>query len=112
MPQARYHVDLTGATPFLLAAKAADIELMYVLLAHGADPMLGSQNNTTALMAAAGLAYCCAQDRASESEVLTAVKLLVELGADVNAVNDLNETALHGAAYRGANTVVQFLLDK
>jgi uncharacterized protein len=111
-PGARYHVDLIGATPFLLAAKAADLELMRLLLAHGADPVLGSKNHTTPLMAAAGLAYCCAQDRASESDVLEAVTLLVELGADVNAVNDWNETAMHGAAYRGANTVVQFLLKK
>ena len=112
MPQARYRADLTGATPFLLAAKAADVELMRLLLAHGADPKLATQNHTSPLMAAAGIAYCCAQDRATEREALEAVTVLVDLGADVNAVNDLNETPLHGAAYRGANTIVQFLLAK
>ena len=38
--------------------------------------------------------------------------MLVELGNDVNAVNDRGETALHGAAYRGANTIVQYLVEK
>ena len=64
-------------------------------------------------MAAAGIAWASNQDRASESQVLEAVKLLVEeLGADVNAVSDLGETAMHAAAYRGANSVVQYLFDK
>ena len=44
--------------------------------------------------------------------MLEAVKLLVEEeGADVNAVSDLGETAMHAAAYRGANSVVQYLFD-
>src|SRR5206468_11793069 len=52
-------------------------------------------------------------DRASEEQALEVVKLLVEgLGADVNAVNDVGETAMHAAAYRGANSVVQYLYDK
>ena len=39
-------------------------------------------------MAAAGIAWASNQDRASESQVLEAVKLLVEeQGADVNAVS-------------------------
>ena len=41
-----------------------------------------------------------------------AVALLIEKGADVNAVNDYNETPMHAAAYRGANDIVQYLFDK
>ena len=42
-----------------------------------------------------------------------AVKLLVdELKADVNAINDRHETALHGAVCRGADSVIQYLVDK
>ena len=48
-----------------------------------------------------------------EPDVLATVKLLVEeLKADVNAVNDRNETALHGSACRAMDTVVQYLVDK
>jgi ankyrin repeat protein len=110
---ARYRRHLAGATAFLLAAKSADVEVMRVLLAHGADPGIGTEERITPLMAAAGIAWASNQDRASESQVLAAVKLLVdELGADVNAVSDLGETAMHAAAYRGANSVVQYLFDK
>jgi ankyrin repeat protein len=110
---ARYRRHLAGATAFLLAAKSADVEVMRLLLAHGADPMIGTEERITPLMAAAGIAWASNQDRASESQVLDAVKLLVdELGADVNTVSDLGETAMHAAAYRGANSVVQYLFDQ
>jgi len=110
---ARYRRHLAGATAFLLAAKAADVEVMRVLLAHGADPGIGTEERITPLMAAAGIAWASNQDRASESQVLEAVRLLVEeQGANVNAVSDLGETAMHAAAYRGANSVVQYLFDK
>ena len=47
-----------------------------------------------------------------EEEVLEAVTMGVELGNDVNARNDLMETALHGAAFRGANIVVDYLVEQ
>jgi len=110
---ARYRRHLAGATAFLLAAKSADVEVMRLLLAYGADPNIGTEERITPLMAAAGIAWASNQDRASERQVLDAVKLIVEeLGADVNAVSDLGETAMHAAAYRGANSVVQYLFDK
>ncbi|HJZ76629.1 MAG TPA: ankyrin repeat domain-containing protein [Vicinamibacterales bacterium] len=110
---ARYRRHLAGATAFLLAAKAADVAVMRLLLAHGADPTINTEENITPLMAAAGIAWASNQDRASESQVLEAVTLMVdEVGADVNAVSDLGETAMHAAAYRGANSVVQYLFDK
>jgi ankyrin repeat protein len=110
---ARYRRHLTGATALLLAAKAADVEVMRLLLAKGADPTIPTEERITPLMAAAGIAWASNQDRASESQVLEAVKLLVEdQKADINAVSDLGETAMHAAAYRGANSVVQYLFDK
>ena len=110
---ARYRRHLAGATAFLFAAKSADVEVMRLLLAHGADPTINTEEIITPLMAAAGIAWASNQDRASESQVLEGVKLMVdELGADVNAVSDLGETAMHAAAYRGANSVVQYLFDK
>ena len=110
---ARYRRRLVGATAFLFAAKSADIEVMRLLLAQGADPKINTDLNITPLMAAAGIAWASNQDRASEAQVLEAVKMLVEeCGADVNFVADTGETAMHAAAYRGANTVVQYLFDK
>ncbi len=110
---ARYRRHMTGATAFMLAAKSADVEVMRLLLAHGADPTIDTEDNITPLMAAAGISWASNQDRASEAQVLEAVRLLVEeLGADVNAVSDVGETAMHAAAYRGANRVVQYLFDR
>ncbi len=110
---ARYRRHMTGATALMLAAKAADVEVMRLLLAHGADPTINTVDNTTTLMAAAGISWASNQDRASEAQVLEAVRLLVEEhGAEVNFVSDVGETAMHAAAYRGANTVVQYLFDQ
>ena len=110
---ARYRRRLVGATAFLFAAKANDIEVMRLLLEHGADPTINTYTNITPLMASAGIAWASNQERASEAQVLEVVKMLVEeLGADVNFVADTGETAMHAAAYRGVNTVVQYLFDK
>ena len=110
---ARYRRHMTGATAFMLAAKAADVEVMRLLLEYGADATINTEDDITPLMAAAGISWASNQDRASEEQVLEAVQLLVEeLGADVNAVSDVGETPMHAAAYRGANSVVQYLFDK
>ena len=110
---ARYRRHMTGATAFMLAAKSADVEVLRLLLDYGADPTIDTEDNITPLMAAAGISWASNQDRASEAQVLEAVRLIVEeLGADVNAVSDVGETAMHAAAYRGANSVVQYLFDK
>ena len=110
---ARYRRRLVGATALLLASYSADVEVMRLLLDHGADPKINTGVNITPLMAAAGIAWASNQDRATEAEVLEAVKLLVEeQHLDVNFVADTGETAMHAAAYRGANSVVQYLFDK
>jgi ankyrin repeat protein len=86
-----------GATPFLRAALCGDIEAMKLLLAHGADPSLPTDDHTTPLMAAAGVGYTDGfiHDR-SEEETIDAMKLIVEKGANVNDVNDAGLTALMG----------------
>ena len=104
-----------GSTPFLLAAKSADVPLMRVLLECGADPRITTNNGTTALMAAAGVGiWAPGENPGSHEEALAAVKLVFESGGnDVNAIDKEGETALHGAVYRGgAIPVMQFLIDK
>jgi uncharacterized protein len=103
----------TGATPFLRAALCGDIEVMKLLLAHGADPKIATDDHTTPLMAAAGVGYSDGfiHDRSVE-ETLDAMKLILDLGADVNAANDQGLTALHGAAHKAAVEEIQLLVDR
>jgi ankyrin repeat protein len=100
-----------GTTPFTRAARSADVELMHLLLDKGADPKLVGKDNQTALMVAAGVNY---NDhiKGTEEEALEAVKLCVSLGLDVNAATDKGETALHGAAKRGADSITKYLVEK
>jgi ankyrin repeat protein len=106
-----FRLRLAGATPFLLAALAGDATLMRVLVDAGADPTLMTKDRTSPLMAASGIGFVPGESRAAESSAVAAVKLALDLGGDVNASNDSGETALHGAAYRGADAIVQVLAD-
>ena len=101
-----------GATPFIRAALCGDIEVMKLLLIHGADPNIPTLDGTTPLMAAAGVGYSegFIHDR-SEEETLQAMKLILDLGADVNAKNAQGLTALHGAAHKAALGEIQLLVD-
>jgi ankyrin repeat protein len=102
-----------GATPFLLAALTADAELMRTLSALGANPSLTNVENSTPLMMAAGLATRSpGEDAGTENEVLEAVQVALALGADVNAVDNNGETAMHGAAYKNLPKVVKLLAGK
>lgn len=110
-----------GATPFVLAATTYDVDLMRLLVAHGADPHVTTKEGTTALIMASGIGdRLCelppfrAGHRTEEEEkkALEAVKLLVDLGVDVNAANRTGLTALHGAALMGADDVISFLVSK
>ena len=106
-------VDFTGQTPFLTAALAADATVMRLLLKYGADPNLGTFEGTTPLMAAAGVNWVYDQtfDEGPAAR-LEAVKLCLELGNDVNAINSMGLTALMGAANRGSDDIIKFLVEK
>jgi len=107
------YTEFKGATPFFLAAKAGDVPMMRLLLSAKADYRTPIDEHTTPLMVAAGVGCVPGQWIEPERDIFEAVKLLVdELKADVNAVNDRNETALHGAVCRGADSVIRYLVDK
>jgi uncharacterized protein len=112
-PATSSRIDTPGATPFLLAADRSDVPLMRLLLELGADPMLPNLNNTTPLMAAAGLGTTEPLEEAGEEvEALEAVKILLDLGADVNAIDNNGDTPMHGAAYGAYPSVVKLLAER
>jgi ankyrin repeat protein len=101
-----------GTTPLMRAARAGDAAAMRSLLRKGADPNLATKDGNTALQFAAGVGYRDKSTTGSESEALEALKLTVSLGMDVNRENNRGETALHGAASRGADTIVRYLVEQ
>jgi ankyrin repeat protein len=106
-------VDFTGQTPFLLASFSGDVATMRLLLDHKADPTIATFAGTTALMAAAGVNWVVNQTYTEgEEKLLEAVKLLTDLGLDVNATNSMGLTAAMGAANRGSDSIIQFLFSK
>ncbi len=103
-------MNFLGGTPFLLAARTADAEYMRALASLGASPLLPNKDNSTPLIVAAGLGTSApGEDPGTEPEVLEAVRVALELGNDINAVDDHGETAMHGAAYKHVPSVVEFL---
>jgi ankyrin repeat protein len=104
-------VDFGEVTPFWLAAMMADVKVMEALVAAGANPLLSTTAGTTPLMMAAGYAWRRG-DGVAESDSLEAAKLCVNLGVDVNAKNALGQTAVHAAVFKGADTIIKFLVAK
>ena len=107
-----------GATPFLRAAKSGDVEVMTLLLDAGADPW-ATLSNTNALMFSAGFGWrdgspiAPSYDQGSPQEATQAIGLLLDLGLDINAVNDNGDTALHVAVTgRGSPQIVRFLITR
>lgn len=121
---------LIGATPYFLAARYVEADIMRALAAGGADTRLGMKDGATPLMAAVGLGIAAADqdekrgtDRRglaildggiveSDSQVLSAVSAALTLGSDIDAVNRNGDTALHVASAQGAIEVVRLLADR
>jgi uncharacterized protein len=129
-----FEPELVGATPFWLAARFTEPEVMRLLVKHGADPLFvhhsdkvveGRSGNpfdhrreaTTAVMAAAGMggggaSWAPVARSQREALALEAVKIAVELGVDVNAENTDGRTALDSAKTLRFDSVVAFLTEK
>jgi ankyrin repeat protein len=106
-------VDNAGTTAFWRAAQSTDVEVMKLLVSRGANPGLNSNLGVTPLMVAAGIGWIGNFNQNAPDSWLAAVKYCLELGNDINAVeSSKGYTALHGAASRGDNEVVKFLVEK
>jgi ankyrin repeat protein len=102
-----------GATPLLRASLCGDLTVVRLLMAHGANPLIPTLDKTTPLMVAAGVGWAEGFTfQHSDDETVALVKLFLDAGAPINDANDHGITALHGAAYKGANRVVQLLVDR
>jgi len=125
--------ELVGATPVWLAARFAEPGVMRLLLKHGADPLFVHHSDkvvegrggemfqhrnevVTTLMAAAGMgggeAWTLPERSEREALTLEAVKLVAELGVDVNAANTDGRTALDAARTLKFDSVIKFLEGK
>lgn len=105
------YLDAVGATPFLLAASANDLEMMRILLAAGADPKIRTATNASAIMAAAGLNHSIGEDTVTEPQATETVNFLLKLGVDPKGETTFGENALFGPAYRGWNKLLAQLID-
>jgi len=102
--------DVEGSTPFLRAALAGDLAAMQLLIEHGANPNLATKSDDTPLMAAAGVGWAAYWTSNAPTARLDAVKLCLDHGANVNAKDAKGYTALHGAAFRGDNETLKYLI--
>ena len=120
--------SLVGATPYFLAARFGEVEMMRLLVEAGTDPKLPLQDGTTPLMTAAGVGWALPMNRRGvdmtskksawlghdleEAINVRAVQEALRFDSDVNAVNQAGETALFGATPKGFGPVIQILVDK
>ena len=102
--------DVEGSTPFLRAALAGDLAAMQLLVDNGANPNAATKSEDTPLMAAAGIGWAAYWTSNAPTTRLDAVKYCLDHGANVNARDVKGYTALHGAAFRGDNEMVKYLI--
>ncbi len=101
-----------GTTPLMRAARAGDAEVMRMLLAKGADIKRVTKEGNTAFLFAAGIGYRDKNTTGTEAQALEAVKLALENGVSISETNTRDESALHGAAGRGADAIIEYLVSK
>src|ERR1700733_5173884 len=114
---------LIGSTPYLMAARFLEPDIMRTLVAGGADTKMTMPDGATALMLASGMDSPVTENRRgialidfgkldTTDQALPAVTTALDLGGEVSAVNNKGDTALHAAALHQYETVIQFLADR
>ncbi len=121
-PDGLLTAEFIGATPFWLAARFVEPEVMRMLAMEGANPKIATTDGITPLMAAAGVGWDTGYDRrgpyitgaglpADEDQALAAVRLAIQLGGDVRAADEAGDTALHAAVAKGYGRIVRLLAE-
>ncbi len=122
--------NLTGATPFFLAAAAQDVEALDMMLVReGVEPLVETsvnedifyaqmenmaddneiQGNATTLLVALGLGRKSDMSPDEEQRAIQAAEKLIARGADVNETTATGWAPVHAAAYIGAESIIEFL---
>jgi len=105
-------LGVEGATALWRAARSNDGAAVRLLLRHGANVTLPASDGSTPFMIAAGQAWRDEHSLGTERESVEILTQLLDASAPIGATNNGGETALHGAAQRGADAVVRFLVDR
>ncbi len=125
-------LNLEGATPFMLASASLDNTGMEILLEHGANPLVKTDvhtpyfekqqqayaddnqilGNGSPLLVAAGLGKKNDFTPQEERNAINVIGRLLELGGDVNEATATGWTAMHAAAFIGADNLLKFLAEK
>ncbi len=104
-------VSLRGATPLFMAAGLNRLENVKALLAAGADPLITTDTDMTALMMVAGAGTGVNSTGDEPPEAVAITRLFIERGANVNNVGHFGWTPLHLAAYHGYNKIINLLVE-
>jgi ankyrin repeat protein len=102
-------IGSAGSTAFWRAAQGTDLAAMKLLVAHGADPKIPSNENDNAISVASGLGWAGNFSMNGPDTPYAVVKYCLELGVDPTLQDVQGFTALAGAAYRGQNDLVELL---
>jgi ankyrin repeat protein len=111
LSQNRVWTEMAGTTAFWRAAAANDVKAMQLLKDAGADLTIPSNTGTTPLMAAAGVGWAPNYSTTAPTRI-ESVKFMLASGADLNQVDELGFTAMHGAGFVGDLTMIQYLADR
>jgi ankyrin repeat protein len=100
-----------GATPFLMAAKGADHQMMRLLAASGADVTAVNARRTNAIALAAGVEMTNPnEDSGTDPDSYQALTFAIALGAgDISSANSDGDTPVHGAIFRQTTNNIRLL---
>jgi len=91
---ARGATNTRGSTPLIRAANNGDLEVVTLLLEHGADATLSMADRQTPI-------HAVLAGRSSEQQALELIRILHKAGADVNVIALVN----HGEEVRGGTAL-------